>query len=118
MPSNATDTIIFFVGENVADDYNEFEYHYDWFESEMGEGTPVQGDINNYCGAIIYSFNVFNLDGEDVALIFLSSISTIILTIATSSSISMTTVSLDLGFRDVCSCSGFRYRLLMIKYLV
>jgi hypothetical protein len=65
------------LGSNVADDYNEFEYHYDWFESEMGEGTPVKGetyemyngDINNYCGAIIYSFNVFNLDGEDVTAV-------------------------------------------------
>jgi hypothetical protein len=82
MPSNATDTIIFFVGENVADDYNEFEYNYNWFESEMGEGTPVQGetytmyngDINNYCGAIIYSFNVFNLNGEDVTAEYVPSI--------------------------------------------
>ena len=24
------------------------------------------GDINNYCGMIIYSFNVFNMAGEDI----------------------------------------------------
>ena len=28
--------------------------------------TMYNGDINNYCGAIIYSFNVFNLEGTDV----------------------------------------------------
>jgi len=41
MPANATENIFYFVGDNVADDYNESEFSYEWFTGELGAGTPV-----------------------------------------------------------------------------
>ena len=43
MPSNASDTLVYFAGDSVEEDDNESEFVYEWFTSELGDGTAVEG---------------------------------------------------------------------------
>jgi hypothetical protein len=41
MPSNASDTLVYFVGDAVDDDDNDSEFAYAWFTSELGDGDAT-----------------------------------------------------------------------------